>query len=75
VAIPKKGTFRVTAEKFSLVSEACGATGRDQGGDRPPQDLPRDGACRTKEFSGDRMNVSWAILAWNTKKCIDGTPG
>jgi IS5 family transposase len=24
--------------------------------------------CRYKGFTGDQMNVSWAVLAWNTKK-------
>lgn len=24
--------------------------------------------CRYKGFAGDQMNVSWAVLAWNTKK-------
>ena len=24
--------------------------------------------CRYKGFDGDRMNVSWAVLAWNSKK-------
>ena len=24
--------------------------------------------CRDKGFAGDQMNVSWAVLAWNTKK-------
>ena len=28
------------------------------------------GRCRYKGFSGDRMNVSWAVLAWNTKKWV-----
>ena len=31
------------------------------------------GRCRYKGFSGDRMNVSWAVLAWNTKKWVAQT--
>jgi IS5 family transposase len=33
------------------------------------------GRCRYKGFSGDRMNVSWAVLAWNTKKWAAQTTG
>jgi len=28
---------------------------------------PRMARCRYKGFAGDQMNVSWAVLAWNTK--------
>ena len=28
----------------------------------------RMGRCRYKGFAGDQLNVTWAILAWNTKK-------
>ena len=40
--------------------------------------LKRDhgmGRCRYKGFSGDQMNVSWAVLAWNTKKWVGQTSG
>jgi IS5 family transposase len=33
------------------------------------------GSCRYRGFLGDRMNVSWAVLAWNTKKWIAETTG
>jgi IS5 family transposase len=31
--------------------------------------------CRYKGFEGDQMNVSWAVLAWNTKKWVRRTNG
>lgn len=75
VAIPKKGKtkgplehttwFRKLAAKRAGIEAVIAHLKQDHG----------MGRCRYKGFPGDRMNVSWAVLAWNTKKWVAGTTG
>jgi len=66
VVIPARGkkkrdgnrTFRKYAARRSVVEAVIAHLKQDH----------RMNRCRYKGFDGDRINVSWAVLAWNTKK-------
>lgn len=75
VAIPKKGKIRGPLEHTRwfkrLVASRAGI-------EAVIAHLKTDhgmGRCRYKGFSRDRINVSWAVLAWNTKKVAAKTTG
>ena len=74
VAIPKKGKtkgplehtawFRKLAAKRAEIEAVIAHLKQGHG----------MGRCRFKRFRGDQINVSWAVLAWNTKKRVAGNP-